>query len=368
MLCCKCNVVVALLFCGLTQLYAQPAGLDFKVFGYFQASFRHENHLDQRVERKSFGLQQLNLFLQKDLAPKWRTFVNFEFVNSYSSFRNWGAQNLEEAWVSYRRSEQFNLKLGLLTPTFNYLNEIKNRTPVLPYIIRPLAYEASLNDYIALGEFAPAQAFVQVGGFIPAQTLKLDYAVFVGNSPNINSDPRAGQTGVDTTKFFLIGGRFGIHTSDFNLGLSTTLEHLDLYRQALNRGYEPSGFRKVPRLRLGGDFSLEAGKWRWESEFIRVTYDEDHPALDLDKDFYYGTLRHEWTEHFQVYAGYWVLRQKSLPEDDLDIFAWTAGAAYDINETLSAKAQYGRVRFESSGSPRIPGRANYYYLAISAFF
>jgi len=196
MLCFRSSMVAALLSCGLAQLYAQPAGLNLKVFGYFQASVWYEQGLDSLDKEKSFGLQQLNLFLQKDLTPNWRMFVNFEFVNSYSSFRNWGAHNLEEAWVSYRRSEQFNLKLGLQVPTFNNLNEIKNRTPVLPYIIRPLAYESSLNEILSLEEFAPAQAFAQAHGFIPARELKLDYAVFVGNSPNINSDPREGQTGV----------------------------------------------------------------------------------------------------------------------------------------------------------------------------
>jgi len=364
----RSRVVAALLSCGLAPLGAQPAGLNLKVFGYFQASFGREKAIDRPVELKSFSLQQLNLFLQKDLTPNWRAFVNFEFVNSYSSFRNWGAQNLEEAWVSYRRSEQFNLKLGLQVPTFNNLNEIKNKTPLLPYVIRPLAYESSFNEIIALDEFAPTQAFAQAYGFLSARKLKFDYAVFVGNSPNINSDPEAGQTGVDTTKFFLAGGRFGIRTNTFKLGVSATLEHLDFYRGALRLGYEPSGFRKVPRLRFGGDFSLNAGKWLWESEFIRVIYDDDHPVLDLDKEFYYGTLEHEWTERFLVYAGYWVIRENNLPMEDLDLFALTTGAAYGINETISAKAQYGRVRFESSTLSGIEGRANYYYLAISVVF
>jgi len=353
---------------ALTQLSAQPAGPGFKVFGYFQTSFGYHEELDDGIREKSFSLQQLNLFLQKDLAPNWTAFVNFEFVNSYSSFRNWGAQNLEEAWVSYRRSEQFKLKIGLQVPAFNNLNEIKNKTPLLPYIIRPLAYESSFNEIIALDDFAPAQAFAQASGFIPARELKFDYAVFAGNSPNVNSDPREGQTGVDTTKFFLAGGRFGIRTGNLKLGFSTTFDHLDFSRAALRLGYVPSGFHDVPRRRWGGDFSLNAGKWLWESEYIRVAYDDDHPDLDLDKAFYYGTFGYEFTERFVAYAGYWRIRENALPVQDYDLIALTAGAAYNINETIVAKTQYGRVHYDSSTFPHRANTSNYYFLAISAVF
>ncbi|MGH7455376.1 MAG: hypothetical protein ACRENG_28745 [bacterium] len=364
----KTILLALLLTCGVFPVHAQPSGDDLKVFGYFQASLGYEKNLDSLVQIKSFSLQQLNLFLQKELAQKWTIFINFELVNSFSSFRNWGAHNLEEAWVNYRRSQQFNLKLGLQVPKFNNLNEIKNRTPLLPYIIRPLAYESSFNEIIALDEFAPAQAFVQLYGSIPAKELKIDYAVFVGNSPNINSDPARGQTGVDTTNLFLVGGRFGLRTGNFKLGVSATYDHLDFSRAALKLKYPPLGFNKVPRLRLGGDFSLNAGKWLWESEFIRVTYDDDHPELDIDKKFYYGTLGYHFTERLLAYGGYWFIGENALPVRDLDIIAPTVGAAYNFSEAIFIKTQYGPVRFEASTPATWQERADYYYLAISVIF
>ncbi|MCI0692686.1 porin [candidate division KSB1 bacterium] len=357
-----------LLSCGVSPIHAQLAGSDIKVFGYFQASFGYRKDLDGPVENKSFSLQQLNLFLQKELAQRWTIFINFEMVNSFSSFRNWGAHNLEEAWVSYRRNAQFKLKLGLQVPTFNNLNEIKNKTPLLPYIIRPLAYESSFNEIIALEEFAPRQAFVQLYGFIPAKGLKVDYAAFAGNSPNINSDPTRGQTGVDTTKLFLVGGRFGLRTGNFKLGVSATYDHLDFSRTALAQRYPTSSFKKVLRLRLGGDLSLYAGKWMWESEFIRVTYDDDHPELNIDKKFYYGTLGYHFTERLFAYGGYWFIGENALPVDDLDVIAPTVGAAYNFSEAIFLKAQYGPVRFESSAPATAENRADYYYLAISVIF
>ena len=364
----KIIILAALLFGDFVQLFAQPADLDLKVFGYFQVSYGYERNIDQSVQNKSFNLQQLNLFLQKELAQNWTAFVNLEFVNSYSSFRNWGALNLEEAWVSYRRSDQLKLKLGLQVPIFNNLNEIKNKTPLLPYIIRPLAYESSYNEIIALEEFVPGRAFMQVYGFIPAKELKLDYALYIGNSPNINDDPRRGQTGVDTTKLFLVGGRFGLRARNFKLGASITFDDLDLHETALVLGYPPSRFNKVPRLRLGGDFSFEAGKWFGASEFIRVTYDDDHPQFDFDKEFYYGTLGFHFIERLFAYGGYWVTRENALPLQDLDILALTPGAAYNFNDVLFIKAQYGRVRFESTRPTPFKTNANYYFLAISVVF
>jgi hypothetical protein len=372
----KITILAALLSGGLTQLGAQPADLDLKVFGYFQVSYGYEEDLDRQQYIKSFNLQQLNLFLQKELAQNWTALVNLEFVNSYSSFRNWGALNLEEAWVSYRRSDQFKLKLGLQVPVFNNLNEIKNKTPLLPYVIRPLAYETSYNEIIALEEFVPGRAFMQVYGFIPAKELKLDYAWYIGNSPNINTNPRRGQTGVDTTNLFLVGGRFGLRSRNFKLGASITSDDVDLRETALFFGYPSSSFNKVRRLRLGADFSFEAGKWFGASELIRVTYDDDQPQLDGNKEFYYGTLGFHFIERLFVYGGYWVTRQNALPAQEQDILALTPGLTYNFNETIFIKAQYGRVHFEGfttrppDFTRRIPidMNANYYFLAISAVF
>jgi hypothetical protein len=364
----KTITLTLLLLCSISPLQAQFAGSDIKLFGYFQTSFGYRKDINGPVENKSFSLQQLNLFLQKELAQRWTIFINFEMVNSFSSFRNWGAHNLEEAWVSYRRNAQFKLKLGLQVPTFNNLNEIKNKTPLLPYIIRPLAYESSFNEIIALDEFAPGQAFVQLYGFIPAKELKVDYAVFAGNSPNINNDPARGQTGVDTTKLFLVGSRLGLRTSNFKLGVSATYDYLDFSPAAKALGYPPASFKKVPRLRVGADFSLNVEKWTWESEYTQVTYDDNHQDFNADKKFYYGTLGYHFTERFFAYGGYWFIGINGLPIQDLDIIAPTIGAAYNFSDAIFIKAQYGPVRFETSKPIASKNRADYYYLAISVIF
>ena len=115
-------------------------------------SFQHDKEtssISANKESITFNLQQLNMFFQRDITQQWTSFVNVEILNNYSSSRQWGALNLEEAWVKYRRNNFFSLKLGLQIPIFNNLNEIKNRTPLLPYIIRPLVYETSMSEAIS---------------------------------------------------------------------------------------------------------------------------------------------------------------------------------------------------------------------------
>lgn len=363
------GIVLASLLAGhVAHLHAQPELSGLRVFGYFQASLEHQKNLNQPHEANSFSLQQLNLFLQKNVTQNWTAFVNFELVNSYSSFRNWGAFSVEEAWVNYHASRQFKLKLGLQVPTFNNLNEIKNRTPLLPYVIRPLAYEASYNEVIRIYEYVPTRAFLQAYGFIPWHKNKVDYSVFVGDSPNINRDPQHGQTGVDTSKSFLVGGRLGFRTDNLKLGISAAFDALDLSPVVEPLGYALEDFSSVPRIRLGGDFSFTLGKWSWESEFIRVTYDDDLPEFQYDKDFDYVTLGYLLTERLFAYGGYWVIRQKELPTWDSEIIAPTVGLAYRFNDAIFVKAQAGRPQFKYTVPARQEEEVYYYFLAVSAVF
>jgi hypothetical protein len=359
-------LITALVIYG-SPAWSQTTDTDLKTFGYFQTSFTHQKGIQTRNEENSFQVQQLNLFLQKNLTSKWTAFINFEFLNSYSSFHNWGAHNLEEAWVGYRSSNQFKLKLGLQVPTFNNLNEIKNRTPLLPYIIRPLAYESSFNEIIRIEEFVPSRAFAQVYGFIPWGKAKVEHALFIGNSPNINSDPTRGQTGVDSTNTFLFGGRLGLRFRNFKAGVSATFDDLD-FSFLPDSLYPIARLRKVQRIRLGGDFSFNVGKFSGEAEAIRVTYDDDHPEVDFDREFYYGTLGCHLTENMFVYGSYWATRENYHPVTDQDIDVFNGGASFSLFDSLVLKAQYARVKIINSSQLPHKLDLDYYALALSVVF
>lgn len=364
---------------------------DLRVFGYFQTSFQHVSSEVSRDEN-TFNLQQLNLFFQKNISTHWSAFVNFEILNNYSSSRRWGALNLEEAWVKYRYNKSFTLKLGLSVPAFNYLNEIKNRTPLLPYIIRPLIYETSFGEFLALEEFVPARAFVQTYGFFPVGAVKLDYALYLGNSPNINNNSDRGQTGVDTTATVLVGGRVGIRLTDGQAGFSATYDRTNLFRDALTHenitqllaGRSPADFQERPRFRLGADLSYLWNKIYLESEYVSVVYDDGWDELEADRRFYYVTLGYSLSERLFLYGSYWESEEEytiideisnAVFGDDLefttgefDIRVPVAGLSYRLSDRITLKAQFARPKLKSN-TPQflISDTENFYSLAVSVF-
>jgi len=349
----KRTLILCFLLLAIASAGAQSQEKPLRIFGYFQNSFQQWTAFEFRPKQNSFSLQQLNLFFQKDLGTNWTAFVNFEFLNNFSSSRQWGSFNLEEAWVKYRTDMRFNLKLGLLVPIFNNLHEIKNRTPLLPYIIRPLAYETSFSEFIPIEVLTPVRAFAQVYGFFPAGEAKFDYAVYVGNSPNINNDPSIGQTGIDTTVTFLFGGRLGVRYGDLKLGLSATYDKDNSGEVLANPLNIPrTELIEIPKIRFGGDLSYNFANFSFESEFIKVSLDKDNPKLDQNLDFYYATLGYHFTEVLFIYGSYWFLDSHaglpSLPngrqQEDEDIKVATIGASYNMLDRVRLKAQFSRVR------------------------
>lgn len=390
----------------LAVIFVAPIGvaaddLPIKIFGYFQTEFRQDD--DNGIARNSFLTQQLNMFLQKELGQDWRSFVNFEIVNSYSSLKDWGSFNLEEAWVGYRASEQFNLKLGLQIPEFNNLNTIKNRTPLLPYIIRPLVYETSFGEFINLDVITPARAFVQAYGYIASADVKFDYAAYLGNSPNVLTSSRisnepensVSQSGTDTTNTFSVGGRAGVRYGELKAGLSATHERLnDFPGMEKFLGGPPSRFLRMPLNRTGADLSFNWRDWSLEGEYIFVNIGREFAAgIEYKIDFYYVTLGYYLSERLFAYGSlsqlkrvdFRVLIDRINPPADTVYLAFdtrlkvdlpTFGFSYNLNDRVTFKGQVvlADISEEWSGANddivfnRFDNFLNRYALAVSAFF
>ncbi|MDT8323434.1 MAG: hypothetical protein RRA94_04920 [Bacteroidota bacterium] len=325
---------------------------------------------DIREERSSFAVQQFDIFLQKPIGTSFSVFVDLEYQLNYSSEQQWGSLSLQEAWLNYAPLDEINLKVGMLYPAFNNLNEIKNRLALLPYIFRPGPYERLLSDVFMSENYLPEHAFVQLHGAIPHGDVFWDYAVFVGNAEASYISHRGsdGQpendlnrnfeflTGVDPTEFNmkLFGGRLGIRAREesFKAGLSLTHDY-DNMRDTTQFPVIYEGMRTplagdAPRIRIGADCSGSIGKVRFEAEFIRVVYDHA-PAtrldVDLDQVFYYGMLGYGFTDRLLLYASY---------QGGKDVFGVearnetvTAGAAYSISSDITGKAQYILYRNET---------------------
>ena len=343
-----------------------------KVFGYFQNSFGQVTHDDHR-NYNTFNMQQLNILLQKDLLEDWTAFINFQAVNNFSAERQWGSYSIEEAWLRYRFDNHLNIKLGLQIPVFNRLNEIKNRTPLLPYVIIPLVYEDSFSKEVDIESYIPKRAYAQVYGFYPFfEDFKLDYAVYMGNSPNISTWGDAGNSGQDTTDTFLSGGRIGIRYSGLKAGFSYTSDQVLNFASEISDIDPPSREllkRKfIHRERIGFDFYYEIGDWNLAAEYIDVLYDDDNVIFDLDKRFYYGTIGYEINDELFSYFSYWFVKEKFEPFGWFNFKVLTPGLAYNINEIITLKVQYARILFKSAGALNPNADFSYYTAAVSVYF
>jgi hypothetical protein len=345
---------------------------DLKIFGYFQNTYRQLHNTTENETETSFNLQQLNIFFQKDLAENWRSFINFEALNSFSSSHMWGAFNLSEAWIRYQRNDQLNLKLGLLLPTFNRLNEIKNRTPLLPYIARPIAYETSFSEFIATEDYTPERAFAQLYGLLPLDEIRLEYAIYVGNSPNINNDSQKGQTGVDTTTSFLVGGRLGVRLPVVSLGFSLSRDRDNRFQQVSDffEILEKQPAYETPRTRLGADFSSDFDPYYLEAEIIWHKLAEKG-KLDLERNFYYVTLGYIPRDNWHFYVNY--AKTKDVFEinnekvESLSFGLPSVGVAWHLNDRMVFKFQYTYVTIEAEApTVGIEDHLKLHHVAVAA--
>lgn len=357
-------------------LLAQYEEYPFKTFGYFQVSFMQQL-FKNASDKKSFSLQQMNLFFQHDLADEWSAFAGLEFINNYNSGKSWGDLSLSEVWVKYYGGRRFNLKIGLQVPTFNHLNEISNKTPLLPYIVRPLAYESSFAEFMNLDDFIPRRAFIQVYGFLPIDETKVDYAFYLGNSPNISTkNTQAGQSGTDTSNIFMAGGRVGLRYEDVKLGFSATYDEIDKINY--NKHFQTiylTELKNIPRFRIGQDLLMDFKKFSFSAEYIKVIYDTGK-KIDLDKQFFYATLGFRINDDLFTYFSLFSTLEKfnfTNPEfsqynTEVSINIPNIGFSYDINDRIKFKGQFARVDVDIKNNPQNSVLTFYYAAAISVFF
>lgn len=373
----KLSISAILIFISFIRLNAQYEEYPFRIFGYFQVSFIQQLYKEYS-DKKSFSLQQMNLFLQHDLSENWSAFAGLEFINTYNSGKSWGDFSLSEVWVKYYLSKRLNVKLGLQIPAFNHLNEISNKTPLLPYIVRPLAYESSFAEFMNLDDFIPRRAFVQVYGFLPIDETKLDYSVYLGNSPNISTKAtKAGQSGTDTSNIFLVGGRIGVRYDDVKIGFSATYDELNNISD-FDSHFENSenySLKNVPRFRIGNDILMDFKKFSFSAEYIKVLYDTDS-FVDLDKQFFYATIGYRITEDLFSYFSLYSTQEKynfSSSEykhfnTEVSVTIPNVGLSYDINDRIKLKAQFARVDVDVKNTSIESVLTFYYAAAISVFF
>lgn len=386
--------VFAALFLVQANGFAQDEE-GIRVFGYYQSQFEHSIVAGKGMARawNTFGLQQMNLMLGKDLSPSFSSFISLQFVSNFNSSKFWGSFNVEEAWVKYRAAEYLNVKAGLLVPTFNNFNEIKTKTPLLPYIMRPLIYESPMADLVTATNFIPENAFFQIYGVIPIASLKIDYAAYAGNNqPDFVSTvtKSASITGQDTSKFKLFGGRIGVRTGSLKVGMSGTHDRT-------NPGSPwalPAFFKGTPifgaaamlgpvvRTRVGFDVSYQAAGFSVEGEYIAVNHaltEQQESILkilpvitagnlydDMSKVTYFASLGYDFNEQWFAYVTYAKLQDKFNLVFHSGMNNYGFGGGYRPTNSVVVKAQYGK--YEMVDRVVADFAMDRYSVAISVYF
>ncbi len=352
MLAMKARLLLTLLVCLLgSGILSAQSDEPLEIFGYFQPTYTYNRQKISEVNSGTFVVQQLNLFMQRDLSPGWLGLINIEFINSYSSSRRWGSLGLEEAWIRYRKNAKLNVKLGLHIPTFNHLNEIKNKTPLLPFITRPLAYETALSEVLPLEDLAPSQAYVSVYGTKPAKAFRLDYAVYLGNSPNIvaiEESDVGSISGEDTSDTFMVGSRLGFRWKTLKIGTSFTLDYVNkLQPFAARFGVPVADLTEIPRTRIGSDWTWDWKKFYSESEATEVSYHDLPSGIGYNLDFQYSLLGYDISDRWSIYTMTSLIgieEEEHGTESKVEIWGWSPGFVFRPFYHISVKGQYHWIR------------------------
>jgi hypothetical protein len=332
--------------------------------------------IDDEIKYMSPFLQQLNLIARKEMTNDFTAFINFEFINNFSTENNWGNFNVEEAWLNYRNSSAFNVKAGWLVPKFNYLNEIKNKMPLLPYINRPFIYETALRGIIESSDYLPERAFLQIFGNVELGDFDFEYAVYTGPSETsytfMGSSFNGYISGADTSKFKLFGGRVGVNYNNLRLGVSSTIDrHNNRPRVGNELGED------LKRTRVGLDLGFSFYNFYFDAEFVKVFLDSKKTALDLDKLFYYGTLEYDFTDQIFIYVNYSCIEDKGNDIFKDGFFEFMLGGGYRVTNEIVLKVQYENLSTGNDAKMMIgPGlpladvelKVNNYSVAFSILF
>ena len=379
---------------ALTVLLVKPKPAaaqtdDLNIYGFFQTQYTYAAEKSPGMEStgySTFAVPQVNVFLAKDIGSSFSAFVNAEFLNNFDSEQDWGIFRLGEAWVRYEHSRAFKVKGGMLIPKFNNLNEIKNRTPLLPYAYRPLVYEQS-NNMFSNPDYVPQRAYLQAYGSLPLGSVEFDYAAYMGNSEaRYIAEP--GNTnfripGTDTTYSKLFGGRVGLSYENLKVGVSGTLDETNLRQLEFFGSSLPVGLGDVDRYRIGADVSFDIAGFFAEAEYITVLHNmsseqeaqwdvlsEQSPMApflgkDLDQYFYYGMLGYEITDNLNVHTLYNVIQSSRVVGFDEGNAGWSGGIAYRPVFPVLLKANYTRAWSMADGGGFT---SNLFMLAASVSF
>lgn len=380
--------IIAFLFTA-SMLTAQE---EVQLFGYFQPYYTSFSNKygppgpptgEQNYSYNTLGIGQFNLFLQRKFGDDFNAFVNFEYINNFSSGRGFGDYNIQEAYVRWDLKDYFRLKFGMVIPQFNAMFQIYNRTPLLPYLNRPKLYEATSGNLVDIFDILPQKALLHIDGFVPTSFANFDYAVYISgptngfiSSPKNDLLPGYVPFGQTSVKYMGIGGRAGFTAGPVKAGFSATTDvenkrhyladMANKYRSYMDDSVaqvylnDATNLGDLDRVRIGADLTITFEKITIAAEFLKTSTDvssANQAFLDqwhagdsyyigdsFDKLFYYVSVTYFLNDESYVYGLYDFLDDKADPFyfGTKGYYGIGGGAGYNVNDHMVLKVQYTR--------------------------
>lgn len=353
----------------------------------------------------SFTIQQANIMARSNFGKGFSGFLNLEFTNSFSSSEGWGDLSLQEAFVRYEHNNYLNVKVGQFLPSFNNMYEIYNRTPLLPFMMRPIVYEPFFTKTILNSSlFLPQKAFLQIDGNLPIGEANFDYALYMANlDPSFSQSSNSWKeinyytevsgekqpvkkdedftnvSGQQLTTNIALGGRVGVRYNTFKAGVSAVQDRYNLSEMNISPIVglpNLKDFGTPVRYKLGGDLSFsmygftlmaeaiystttlsESQKdslWLWSN--LTPTFNsaghfkaESAEDMNLNALFYFVLLQYDITDQLFIYGTYnsWYNNENEYTSQDKPLTMLGGGLGFKATDNVVIKGQYFQASIPS---------------------
>lgn len=320
---------------------------ELNLYGYFQAfgqTFNYENsNFDPMyVDANQFSLQQLNIFAANHFGNGFSAVVNLEFTSNYDSHDKIGHASVSEAYGLWQGFDGLlKVQAGYFIPKFGYLSTIANKSPLLPYIYRPVIFETDFTGFVGK-PFYPEKGNLQVfGDYYLNDNLALNYSVYLTGAEREFWNKIDEQH--QRTVLYQVGGRVGFDwTPNENIGIEAGFSgSLDKDSIVID-GY-------TGRTRIAADIGIRIWKFDLRAEYYNSMIDISDDVKntltsvdDLDKVSYYASLTFNATDklYFNTFYTDWEDHNHEIFFGGLYVIS--AGAGYRLTDNIILKYQFHR--------------------------
>ncbi len=297
------GLLVAFLIFSVSDVLAQDDEFKLNIFGNIATNFygftkNNAPYLSNGNLKATFLLQQANLYFSGNVASDWKYFVEFTF-QAESGPANQIMFHAHQAWVEYRPSDEFGLRIGRTLCPFGFFNAVHSRPALYWMVFRPMPYEETglTSDEIE-GMRSEFSNGLMVSGALPLTSgVKLDYGAYVGNTENVNGF----QYDLSSTKKF--GGRLAVRSEYITVGISPVFNNIvavDNQAQRNSTLIAVDGTFKLGNFTLIGEYVNAARSF---SALAGSTGFNARNYTEHTDNFFFASLGYDVNERWLVFAG-----------------------------------------------------------------